>query len=180
MNSSLSATHLAMSSVVEERDAQNMTSLKSTSVPSAPRHWTMPKYKLPGRLVRATICSDSIVPGDGGDDEDYYDDDDDDDDVVNTIWNRFINSHELGTTKDSNGWKDEYSFLLDPSRKGTTKEVKYESFFRLEQPKSSAAAPIGESFSVKTCIIYTLFSAATVAMVLYFIWVWKHSTALQM
>ena len=178
MNSSLSATHLAMSSIAEERDTQSMISLKSTSVPSAPRRWTMPKYKLPGRLVRATICSDSILPEDGGDDEDY-DDDDDDDDAENTIWNMFVNSHGLGNKKDSNGWKDEYSFLLDPSIKGSTKEVKYESFFRLEQPKSRAAAPIGESFSVKTCIIYTLFSASTLAMVLYFIWVWKHSTALQ-
>jgi|MDTB01.1.fsa_nt_gb hypothetical protein len=155
-----------MESSNEERAIKEEISSKPTFVDSRqmPHFAKMPRFKLPGRLVRATICSDSFDPNDGGNNSDS-----DDDDVP--IWARFVTSR-----KQNNKWS-EGTCLLD-EEKASSKRVGYESLFKRE----ASSAEQGEKGSVigaRTCLIYTVLLGGCVVLGMYFIYVWKHSTSLQ-
>lgn len=162
-----------MSSSPEPRSEQSTASIAVPSPPPRSRPIRLQKvfnFKLPGRLVRATICSDSSVPGDGNN----SDEDDDDDYTESTIWARFVKQKE-----SQRRWNNESSSLLkDPE--GGTSNIGYESLFN---GIDSAAGPDSiekvRLLWTRSCMVYTFLSVSFVLIALYFVYVWRHSFAFQ-
>ena len=127
-------------------------------------------FKLPGRLVRATICSDSSIPGDGNN----SDEDDDDDYAESTIWARFVRQKE-----SQSRWNNENSSLLKDPERGT-KNVGYESLFNgIDSATGPDSIEKVRLLWTRSCIVYAFLSVSFILIALYFVYVWRHSFAFQ-